>query len=57
MDIKWVSSFSGEVNNDVIYVSPFLDVFKSNKGTMFSSIGDSDLTMELRKDIRNGKKS
>ena len=57
MDIKWVSSFSGEVNNDVIYFSPFADVFKSNKGTMFSSIGDSDLTMELRKDIGNGKKS
>ena len=57
LDIKWVSSFSGEVNNDVIYFSPFADVFKSNKGTMFSSIGDSDLTMELRKDIGNGKKS
>ena len=57
LDIKWASSFSGEVKNDVIYFSPFTDVFQSNKGTMFSSIGDSDLTMELRKDIRNGKKS
>ena len=38
-DMKWASSFSGELNNAATYFSPFANVSQSNKHTMFGSIG------------------
>ena len=64
-DVKWASSFSGELNNAATYFSPFANVSQSNKRTMFGSIGGSDATwqpwssekrLEVARKVQNFKK-
>ena len=64
-DMKWASSFSGELNNAATYFCPFANVSQSNKHTMFGSIGGSDATwqpwsykkrLEVARKIQNFKK-
>ena len=64
-DMKWASSFSGELNNAATYFSPFANVSQSNKHTMFGSIGGSDATwqpwsyekrLEVARKVQNFKK-
>ena len=64
-DMKWASSFSGELNNAATYFSPFANVSQSSKHTMFGSIGGSDATwqpwryekrLEVARKVQNFKK-
>ena len=64
-DMKWASSFSGELNNAATYFSPFANFSQSNKHTMFGSIGGSDATwqpwsyekrLEVARKVQNFKK-
>ncbi|CAH3153504.1 unnamed protein product [Porites lobata] len=64
-DMKWASSFSGELNNAATYFSPFANVSQSNKHTMFGSIGGSDAIwqpwsyekrLEVARKVQNFKK-
>lgn len=64
-DMKWASSFSGELNNAATYFSPFANVSQSNKNTIFGSIGGSGATwqpwsyekrLEVARKVENFKK-
>ena len=45
-DMKWASTFSGELSNAAEYFSPFANVCQANKNTLFGSIGGSDATWQ-----------
>ena len=45
-DMKWISTFSGELNNAATYFSPFANVSQSNKSTIGGSIGGTDATWQ-----------
>ena len=64
-DMKWASSFSGELNNAATYFSLFANVSQSNKHIMFGSIGGSHATwqpwhyekrLEVARKVQNFKK-
>lgn len=41
-DMKWASTFSGELANSAFYFSPFGNVNADNKGTVNGSLGTDD---------------
>ena len=46
VDMKWISTFSGELNNAATYFSPFANVDQTNKTTIGGSIGGTDATWQ-----------
>ena len=45
-DMKWISTFSGELNNAATDFSPFANVNQTNKNTIGGSIGGSHTTWQ-----------
>ena len=45
-DMKWVSTFSGELNNAATYFSPFANINQTNKATIGGSTGGTDATWQ-----------
>lgn len=45
-DMKWASTFSGELSNAATYFSPFANVSQTNKNKLFGSIGGPESTWQ-----------
>lgn len=45
-DMKWISTFSGELNNAVTDLSPFANVNHTNKNTIGGPIGGNHTTCQ-----------
>ena len=65
-DMKWISTFSGELNNAATDFSPFANVNQTNKNTIGGSIGGNHATwqpwsynerLKIAKKVEDFKKS